>query len=210
MRAALRASRPRFIEPCLPSPAAKPPTGDGWLHEIKHDGYRLMARRDGGGVRLLTRNGHDYTSRYPSVAQAVYRLRCTSCVIDGEVAIPDARGLTVFDLLRHGPQIKPAAILYAFDLVEIDGRDLRRETIEVRKATLVRVLRGGLAGLQLSEHLEGDAAVIFQHACKLGAEGIVSKRKGSRYRSGRSTDWLKMKNPKAPAVKREAEEDWNR
>ena len=100
---------------------------------------------------------------------------------------------------------------YAFDLLELNGDDLRREPIEVRKATLASILRKSRPGVRLNEHLEHpDGAVVFQHACKMGLEGIVSKRLGSRYRSGRSPDWLKFKNPEAPAVKREAEEDWGR
>ena len=105
----------------------------------------------------------------------------------------------------------PQAFLYAFDLLELNGTDLRREPIEVRKATLASILRKVRHGIRLNEHLEHpEGAVVFQHACKLGLEGIVSKRLGSRYRSGRSPDWLKFKNPEAPAVRREAEEDWGR
>jgi ATP-dependent DNA ligase len=100
--------------------------------------------------------------------------------------------------------------LYAFDLLELDGRDLRREPIEVRKRRLATLLRGARLGLQLNEHIAESGDVVFRHACKLGFEGIVSKRLGSIYRSGRSKDWLKFKNPDAPAVKREAEEDWGK
>jgi ATP-dependent DNA ligase len=104
---------------------------------------------------------------------------------------------------------EPQAFLYAFDLLELDGADMRREPIEVRKATLASILRKSRHGLRLNEHLEHpEGDVVFRHACKMGLEGIVSKRLGSRYRSGRSPDWLKFKNPQAPAVKREAEEDW--
>jgi bifunctional non-homologous end joining protein LigD len=98
-----------------------------------------------------------------------------------------------------------------YDLLELNGADLRREPIEVRKATLASILRKSRPGVRLNEHLEHpEGAVVFQHACKMGLEGIVSKRLGSRYRSGRSPDWLKFKNPAAPAVRREAEEDWGR
>jgi bifunctional non-homologous end joining protein LigD len=93
--------RTGFIEPCLPSPAERPPVGPGWVHEIKHDGYRLMARRDGAGVRLLTRNGHDWTLRFPLIAQAVGALRVISCLIDGEAVACDDDGLPVFDRLRQ-------------------------------------------------------------------------------------------------------------
>jgi bifunctional non-homologous end joining protein LigD len=101
--------------------------------------------------------------------------------------------------------------LYAFDLIELNGDDLRRDPLQVRKATLTSVLAKAAPGIRFNEHLEcDDGEIVFRHACKLGLEGIVSKRKDSPYRSGRSSDWLKMKNPAAPAVKREAEEDWGR
>src|SRR6187397_1378576 len=105
---------------------------------------------------------------------------------------------------------RATAAIYAFDLLELNGQDLRREPLETRKATLASLLRGSLPGLRLNEHLAHDGESVFRHACKMGLEGIVSKRLGSRYRSGRSPDWLKFKNPAAPAVKREAEEDWAR
>ena len=122
----------------------------------------------------------------------------------------DANGLAQFEYLRRKPSGRHV-FLFAFDLLELDGEDLRREPIEVRKATLASILRKSRPGVRLNEHLEHpEGAVAFQHACKMGLEGIVSKRLGSRYRSGRSPDWLKFKNPNAPAVRREAEEDWGR
>jgi bifunctional non-homologous end joining protein LigD len=206
----LRVSLSGFIQPCLPSPAERPPSGPGWVHEIKHDGFRMMVRRDAVGVRVLTRRGNDWTKRYPLIAAAVDLLRVRSCLIDGEAVACDGDGMPSFDRLRYR-RADGAVFLLAFDLLELDGRDLRREPLEVRKATLASVLRKTGSGLQLNEHLEHeDGEVVFRHACKLGLEGIVFKRKGSPYRSGRSPDWLKMKNPDAPAVKREAEEDWGR
>jgi bifunctional non-homologous end joining protein LigD len=101
-------------------------------------------------------------------------------------------------------------VLCAFDLIELDGEDLRRSPIEHRKRKLAKLARGPHPGIVLNEFFEGDGDVLFEHACKLGCEGIVSKRLGSPYRSGRSPHWVKVKNPKAPAVKREAEEDWGR
>jgi bifunctional non-homologous end joining protein LigD len=194
--------RSGFIAPCLPSPAHRPPSGPDWVHEIKHDGYRLMARRDPIGIRLLTRNGHDWV-------EAVNRLRARTCLLDGEAVVCDASGLAVFEQLRR-KRSGERVFLYAFDLLELDGQDLRREPLETRKATLASLLRGSFPGLRMNEHLAHDGESVFRHACKLGCEGIVSKRLGSRYRSGRSPDWLKFKNPDAPAVKREAEEDWGR
>jgi bifunctional non-homologous end joining protein LigD len=195
----------RFIEPCLPSPADRPPSGSNWIHEIKHDGYRLMARRDSVGIRLITRRGNNWSDRFPLVIEAVNHLRVRSCLIDGELVCCDERGLARFDVLRRRRN-EVDAFLYAFDLLELDGTDLRREP-----ATLASILRKGRPGVRLNEHMEHpEGLTVFQHACMMGLEGIVSKRLGSRYRSGRSPDWLKCKNLDAPAVKREAEEDWGK
>ena len=200
---------PGFIEPCLPSPADSPPSGSGWVHEIKHDGFRLMAKRDAIGVRLLTRNGQDWSARFPLIGGAVTALKARSCLLDGEAVACDDDGLSVFERLRRRVEDRHV-FLYAFDLLELDGRDLRGEPLETRKATLASLLRKAMAGLKFNEHLTHDGDAVFRHACALGLEGIVSKRLGSRYTSGRTRDWLKMKNPAAPAVKREAEEDWGR
>ena len=124
----------RFIEPCLPSPADRPPSGPNWIHEIKHDGYRLMARRDSVGIRLITRRGNDWSVRFPLVLEAVNHLKVRSCLIDGEVVCCDERGLARFDVLRRRRN-EADAFLDAFDLLELDGTDLRREPLEVRKAT---------------------------------------------------------------------------
>jgi bifunctional non-homologous end joining protein LigD len=197
-----------FIEPCLPSPADKPPSGANWVHEIKHDGFRIIVRRDPAGVRLFTRKANDWTARFPLVVEAVNHLKVRSCLIDGEAVCCDEKGLAIFQALRQRRN-ETSAFLFAFDLLELDGLDMRREPIETRKATLASLLRKAMPGVRLNEHIaHPKGAAVFHHACKLGAEGIVSKRLGSRYRSGRSPDWLKFKNPEAPAVKREAEEDW--
>ena len=191
------------------SPAKAPPSGPGWLHEIKHDGFRIMARRDCAGVRLITRHGNDFSSRFPFIAMAVGKLPVRSCLIDGEAIVCDESGLAVFDLIRgHGG--KASAVLCAFDLLELDGKDLRREPIEKRKALLAKLLNGQHVSLVLNEHFDEDGAAVYRAACQLGCEGIVSKRLGSPYRAGRSKHWIKIKNPKSPAVKREAEEDWGR
>jgi bifunctional non-homologous end joining protein LigD len=202
-----RVSFPDFCEPCLPSPAPKPPSGSGWLHEIEHDGFRIIARKE--GERLYSRPGNDFTRRFQPIARAPTQLRCPSCIIDGEAVICDDNGITSFDHIRYRRN-DGDVFLYAFDLIELNGDDLRRDLLDVRKATLRSVLTKVGHGIRWNEHIEGDGATIFRHACKLGLEGIVSKRKDSPYRSGRSPDWLKMKNPNAPAVRREAEEDWGR
>src|SRR3954451_23227874 len=131
MRKRLAADRASFIEPCLPSPADKAPSGSNWMHEIKHDGYRLMARRDPMGIRLITRRGNDWTNRYPLIVEAVNHLKVRSCLIDGEAVCCDERGLARFDVLRRRHN-EAAAFLYAFDLLELDGTDLRREPLETQ------------------------------------------------------------------------------
>jgi bifunctional non-homologous end joining protein LigD len=198
-----------IVEPCLPSPAKAPPSGPGWIHEIKHDGFRILARRDSAGVRLLTRHGNDFTSRFPLAIEAVMALPARSFLLDGEAIVTKERGLAVFDLIRH-QRHGDDAVLLAFDLIELNGEDLRRSPLEQRKRQLAKLVRRPQAGIVVNEVFQGDGDILFAHAGKLGCEGIVSKRLGSTYRSGRSPHWVKVKNPKAPAVKREAEEDWGR
>jgi bifunctional non-homologous end joining protein LigD len=142
-----------FIEPCLPSPADRPPSGSNWIHEIKHDGYRLMARRDPVGIGLITRRGNDWTTRFPLIVEAVNHLKVRSCLIDGEAVCCDEKGLAVFHVLRKRRN-EAQAFLYAFDLLELNGTDLRREPIEVRKATLASIVRKSRPGVRLNEHLE--------------------------------------------------------
>jgi bifunctional non-homologous end joining protein LigD len=205
--------RPRlagFIEPCLPSPALNPPARDGWIHEIKLDGFRMLARRDGAGVRLVTRRGIDWISRHPSIAAVVAAFSCRSCLIDGEVVICGEDGIPVFDRLRYGRQPQTEAVLFAFDLLEFGRKDLRDTPLEKRKGALAKLVRKASWAVQLNKHIAERGDIVFRHACKLGYEGIVSKRLGSPYVSGRSRHWVKSKNPNAPAVKREAEEDWGR
>jgi bifunctional non-homologous end joining protein LigD len=132
-------------------------------------------------------------------------LKVRSCLIDGEIVCCDERGLARFDVLRRRRN-EAAAFLFAFDLLELDGTPL-----EVREATLASILRKSRPGVRLNQHLAHDCGLtVFQHVCKMGLEEIVSKRLGSPYRSGRSPDWRKFKNPETPAVKWEAEEDWGR
>jgi bifunctional non-homologous end joining protein LigD len=195
------------FQPCLPRRANTPPAGDGWVHEIKHDGFRIHARREEGRTRLFTRNGYDFTARFPKIAGAVAALRVRSCMVDGEAIVVNRDGLSVFDLLRYRHH-DHAAVLCAFDLIELDGYDLRQQPLERRKSALAELLREAGDGIAFNRHFAADGVVIFKHACALGCEGIVSKQLGSPYRSGRVSHWLKVKNPAAPAVKREAEEDW--
>src|SRR5262245_37786824 len=159
---------------------------------------------------MVTTRNRGRRGRYRVPRRGPTRSRAAgSCLIDGEAVACDDNGVAVFERLRRKHEAR-AVFLYAFDLLELDSVDLRRKPLEVRKETLASVLRGSRVGLRLNEHFIHSGEVVFRHACKMGLEGIVSKRLGSRYRSGRSPDWLKMKNPAAPAVKREAEEDWAR
>jgi len=196
-----------IIEPCLPLPAKAPPSGPGWLHEIKHDGFRILARRGPAGVQLITRNGNDFTSRFPFIEMAVKSLPVRSCLIDGEAIVCDKDGLAVFELIR-GHRTVASAVHCAFDLLELDGKDLRGQPIEIRKTALAKVLKGSHLSIVLNEHFEEDGAAVYRAACQLGCEGVVSKRLGSPYRSGRSPNWVKVKNPNAPAVERGADDDW--
>ena len=163
----------------------------------------------GAQVRLYSRPGNDLTHRFPLIVETLARLRSRSCIIDGEAVACDDNGIAAFNLIRDRRH-DDSTFLYAFDLIELNGDDLRRDPLEVRKATLASIVAKASPGIRFNEHIEGDGPTVFAHACKMGLEGIVSKRKDSAYRSGRSPDWLKMKNSDAPAMKREAEEDWGK
>ncbi len=192
---------PGFIEPALPTVAPRAPAGDLWIHEIKHDGYRLLVRKREGKVRIYTRRGADWTHRFPAIVKTAMKLRAETLHLDGEGVVCRDDGVAVFDRL-HSKANDHAVFLYAFDLLEIDGEDLRLSPLESRKARLKTLLRSRKSGIVYNEHMEGDGRLIFEHACKLGLEGIVSKRRDLPYRSGRVKGWLKIKNPKAPAALR--------
>ena len=198
-----------FIEPCLPSKAARPPSGPLWVHEIKHDGYRLMVRRDGARVRCFTRNGHDWADRFPAIVDAALRLKAQSFLIDGEVVIARDDGTPDFHALRSKRR-GHEAVLYAFDLIEHDGDDLRDLPLIDRKWRLKKLIgkAKNWRAIQFVEHLTGDGPTVFEHVCRMGLEGIVSKRTDAPYRSGPSKTWLKSKNPASEAVRREREEEW--
>jgi ATP-dependent DNA ligase len=197
-----------FIAPCLPTNAPHPPCSDLWLHEIKHDGFRVIARKDGKRVKLYSRPGNDLTARFPLIVEALARLRPRSCIIEGEAVACGDDGIACFELIRRW-DTDEGVFMWAFDLIELDGTDMR--PLATRKARLADFLGRAAPGLRFNEPLdEEDGPLVFHHACKLGLEGIVSKRRHSPYSSGRSRHWIKSKNPNAPAVKREAEEDWGR
>jgi bifunctional non-homologous end joining protein LigD len=188
-----------FIHPCQPTVAKQPPTGPGWAHELKHDGYRLQIHVRSGRVRLYTMNGADWTERYPRIVEEAARLR-EPIIIDAEVVHLSANGAADFDAL-HSRTVDDRAIALAFDLL-MSGEDIRRQPLIERKKALRWVLRKSRGGIQYVEHTEGDGAEIFKAICKLGLEGIVAKKLDAPYKSGPSKAWLKIKNPKSPAATR--------
>jgi bifunctional non-homologous end joining protein LigD len=171
-----------FIAPCLPTKTDKLPSGSQWLHEIKYDGFHIIARKTGTQVRLYSRPGNDLTRRFPLIVETLARLRSRSCIIDGEAVACDDNGVASFDLVRHH-RANERIFLYAFDLIELNGDDLRRDPLEVRKTTRASIVAKASSGIRFNEYMEGDGPTVFAHACKTGLEGIVSKRKDSAYRS---------------------------
>ena len=175
--------------------------GLGWVYELKLDGYRLHLREAGGEIRIYSRRGVDFTKRFPRLVKAAQRLRATSALLDGEGIVYDQRGVSDFNLV-HSKEYDREVSLIAFDLLELNGEDVRPQPLTERKRRLQFLLRPLREGIELSEHLEGDGAEIYRAACALGHEGIVAKRKDLPYESGRSKRWIKIKNPDSPAAKR--------
>jgi bifunctional non-homologous end joining protein LigD len=174
----------------------------------KHDGFRLMVRREGWRVRLWMRGGHDWADRFPAIVEAASRLRTPSFMIDGEAVVCRDDGLSNFNALRSRRRDHDVTFI-AFDLIELQGHDLRNQKLIDRKNRLAKLLARGGAAITFNEHLAHDGPIVFEHACRLGLEGIVSKRLDSPYRSGPSKVWLKSKNAQCEAAWREGEEDWN-
>ena len=189
-----------FIHPCQPTVAKQPPTGPGWAHELKHDGYRLQIHVRDGRVGLFTMNGANWSKRYPRIVEEAARIK-GSAVMDAEVVCLVKKGVADFDML-HGRASDHLAVACAFDLLMHDGADLRRRPFRERKLALSKLLIRSRDGIQYVEHTEGHAEKLFEAVCDLGLEGIVSKRLTSVYRSGRSKTWIKVKNPEAPAATR--------
>jgi ATP-dependent DNA ligase len=190
------------FEPCIPTRATTVPAGPDWLHEIKHDGYRLIVQREGDRVRLFTRRGYDWSDRFPLIVEAALKLRSRSFVIDGEAVVLDADGRSDFDALhsrKHDAEVR----LVAFDILAVRDYDVRPEPLHARKDRLETLLAKSSDGIQLSEHLYGDMGpAMFDQVCKMGLEGIVSKHRECAYRAGRSTNWIKVKNREHPAMSR--------
>jgi DNA ligase D len=184
--------------PQLASPAARPPEAESWLHEIKLDGYRTLARIEGDEVRLFTRSGHDWTDRYQALVPAFEALDCRAALLDGEVVVQDEDGRSSFQALQDALSEGQGHRLtyYAFDLLHLDGYDLAEVPLLERKRmleTLVGAGQGPASPLQLSEHVVGQGPAVFEQAGRLGLEGVVSKRVDAPYRPGRTRSWLKAK-----------------
>jgi bifunctional non-homologous end joining protein LigD len=192
---AVKAPAPASLAPQLAEPADKPPAGDDWLHEIKLDGYRTLARVEAGAARLITRGGLDWTRRYGALADAFASL--PDALIDGEVLVLDPGGVSRFEMLQDALSRKDghALTFFAFDLPWLAGWDLTAAPLVRRKRLLADLLRplGRRAAIQFSDHIEGDGAAFFDRAAELGLEGVVSKRADARYHPGRSRTWVKAK-----------------
>jgi bifunctional non-homologous end joining protein LigD len=182
------------FEFCIPTTGKAVPSGEIWFHEIKYDGYRLGIERDGKAVRLITRGGHDWTKRYPRIVEAALKNRRSQFVIDGEAVILGVDGISDFNALHAGKH-NAEAQLCAFDVLAIDGEDLRSLPLSMRKTNLERLLRGRPDGIFINPFETGAIGPdLFRAACDLGLEGMVSKRADRPYRAGRSKDWIKVKN----------------
>ena len=186
---------PTWIAPAIPTLVREAPHGRNWLHEIKHDGYRTICVIDQGNVQIYTRRGHDWADRMPSIARALSALKVRSAVIDGEAIVIGEDGLSDFFALHAALARKnaPRAVLVAFDLMHLDGEDMRGRELEDRRAILAAVVSKRVPWLQFSEAVEGDGPQIWRATCGMGLEGIVSKRRGSRYISGKTDAWRKTK-----------------
>lgn len=189
---------PRFVEPCLATLQEKPPAGDAWLHEVKFDGYRLQVRISAGKVRLLTRTGLDWTERFGArIADALAALPCHTALIDGEVVALGEGGISSFSALQAALSEGKTEnlVFYAFDLLHLDGEDLQREPLLARKERLEELLKAAEADspLRYSEHFIEPGQTMLRHACRMGLEGVISKRAEAPYRSGRGRDWIKSK-----------------
>jgi bifunctional non-homologous end joining protein LigD len=196
------------FQPCIPTSGTKVPTGPDWLHEVKMDGSRMIVHRDGNRVRLFTRNGNDRSDRYPLITEAALRNRHASFVIDGEAVLLGVDGISDFDGLhsgKHNEQVQ----FFAFDMLVSDGEDIRKLPLSLRKTNLARLLACRVDGIFLSDFEQGEIGPdLFRHACMMGLEGLVSKHRKRPYRAGRSTHWIKIKNPKSPAMLRAKDGSW--
>jgi bifunctional non-homologous end joining protein LigD len=186
---------PALIEPQLATLVDRAPAGSGWSYEIKFDGYRMLPRIDDGAVQIFTRNGHDWAARMPAIEAALRTLPVDDAWLDGEAVVLDADGRPDFNALQNAfDRRSPALIvLFLFDLLWLNGIDLREQPLHARRA-LLRELLGETDSdlLRFSEDFEQDPASLVASACRMKLEGIIGKRRDAPYRPGRSTDWLKI------------------
>ena len=193
---AKKAALPGFVAPALATPAAAPPAGSRWLHEIKFDGYRLEARVEAGRVKLLTRGGLDWAKKFgKDVVDALRALPVGAAMVDGELVVETDKGASDFSALQAdlSEGRRDRFVFYAFDLLHLDGYDLTRVPLAERKALLARIVAEGGDVVRLSEHFEESGALVLSHACRLSLEGVVSKLRDAPYRSGRVRSWIKSK-----------------
>ncbi|RQP04560.1 MAG: DNA ligase D [Paracoccus sp. BP8] len=196
VKGARKAPMPGFVEPMLATLVSAAPQGERWLHEIKFDGYRLLARIEAGRVKLLTRSGLDWTARFGKAVPAALRdLPVGAAILDGELVVESDAGASDFSALQADLSAGRADrfVFYAFDLLHLDGYDLRAVPLVERKALLARLLGEAAGVLRLSSHFEESGALVLRHACRLSLEGIVSKLRDSPYRAGRGRSWVKSK-----------------
>ena len=196
LKGARKGALPGFIEPSLATLVSKAPSGDRWLHEIKFDGYRLQARIEAGRVKLLTRSGLDWTAKFgKDLAAAFKALPVGTALIDGELVVESQNGASDFSLLQAdlSEGRVDRFVYYAFDLMHLDGYDLRATPLVMRKEALAQLLAGERGIVRYSEHFEQDGDLILQHACRLSLEGVISKLRDGAYRSGRGKSWVKSK-----------------
>jgi bifunctional non-homologous end joining protein LigD len=186
---------PNFIAPELALQSEAPPAGDGWLHELKLDGYRIQARKDGDRVQLLTRTGLDWTHRMKTIAALVGALPVEKAILDGELVVLAENGTTSFADLQAAFQegVKKPLTYFVFDLLHVNGHSIRDLALVERKKMLEKLMEGGGDFLRFGEHIRSGGEAVFQKACEMQLEGIISKRAASTYSSGRSGDWLKLK-----------------
>jgi len=182
------------FEFCLPTLGKTVPASQNWFHEIKFDGYRLRLEREPDRVRLITKGGHDWTTRYPRIAEAALRHRVKRFVVDGEAIVRGVDGYSDFNALHSGKHNADVELI-AFDVLVLDGDDLRELPLSMRKTNLQRLLSRRPEGIFLSEYEQGEIGPeLFRKICEFGFEGLVSKRADRPYRGGRSPDWIKVKN----------------
>ena len=180
-----------FIESALATQVDRVPSGTRWIHEIKFDGYRVQLHIADEAIKIFTRRGHDWTRRFKKIAADAYEINAGSAIIDGEVVVPSHDGTTDFSVLQNELKGKSTKIvMVAFDLLYLNGYDLRKLPLVERKLHLKKLIEG--TPLQFSESFELDGHEMYQHACKVGLEGVVSKVRDSRYVSGRGGDWVKV------------------